>query len=114
MRAKQDSLTHFLLDEIEGPIWTATRHSFILPPDQRLPAIKDSLKWEYARSLATLARHLGPGPFLMGDSLTVPDIIATHCLVWAEFAQFPAPAPALAAYAASLRARPAFQRAMAQ
>ncbi len=111
-RAQQDSLTHFLLDELDALLWTAARHSFVLPEDLRLPAIKDSLKWEYARSLARLDQRL-QGSFLMGDTMTIPDIIATHCLLWGIGAKFPAPSDALTAYLARLRARPAYLRAMA-
>ena len=84
-------MTQFLLDELDACLWTAARHSFVLPEAMRLPAIKDSLKWEYARSLQRLADRMA-GPFLMGDEMTVPDIIATHCLGWGVAARFGAPA----------------------
>lgn len=109
-RARQDSLTHFLLDEFDAILWTAARHSFVLPEDQRLPEIKTSLKWEYARSLTRLADRL-TGPCLMGDDFTLPDILATHCLSWGIGAKFPAPEGALADYYARMRARPAHLRA---
>lgn len=112
-RAQQDSLTHFLLDELDAPLWTAARHSFVLPEDMRLPAIKDTLKWEYARSLSRLEARL-QGPFLMGDAITLPDIIASHCLIWGIGAKFAAPTGVLAEYLTRLRARPAFARAMAR
>ena len=83
----------------------------LLPEDLRLPAIKDSLKWEYGRSLARLDQRL-QGPFLMGDTMSIPDIIATHCLLWGIGAKFPAPSDALTAYLARMRARPAYLRAM--
>ncbi len=111
-RAQQDSLTQFLLDEIEGPIWMAARHSFILPPEQRLAEIKPSLKWEYARGLTRLADRL-QGPFLMGDTPTIPDFIATHCLLWSERSKFPAAEGQLADYQSRMTARPALARAMA-
>jgi glutathione S-transferase len=111
-RARQDSLTQFLLDELDACLWTGARHSFVLPEAMRLPAIKDSLKWEYARSLQRLADRMA-GPFLMGDEMTVPDIIATHCLGWGVAARFGAPEGALAEYLARMRARPAFQRVFA-
>ena len=111
-RARQDSMTQFLLDELDACLWTAARHSFVLPEAMRLPAIKDSLKWEYARSLQRLADRMA-GLFLMGDEMTVPDIIATHCLGWGVAARFGAPEGALAEYLARMRARPAFQRVFA-
>lgn len=113
-RARQDAHLHFLLDEMDAILWTAARHSFILPEDKRCPEVKDSLKWEYARSLDRLAERLGDGPFLMGAVMTVADILAAHCLIWGTGAKFPAPEGALADYLARMRARPAFARAMAR
>lgn len=114
LRARQDSLTQFLLDEFDAALWMAARHSFILPPELRYSAIKDSLKWEVERSQKTLVSRMAEGPFLMGDQMTVPDILLTHCLVWAEVAQFPISETRLAAYSKTMRARPAFLRAMAR
>ena len=110
-RAKQDSLTHFLLDEFDALLWTSARHSFVLPEEMRLPAIKTSLKWEYARSLTRLAALL-QGPYLMGDQMTVPDIIAAHCLGWGLGIRFPEPNSTLTTYLTFMRARPAFAHAM--
>jgi glutathione S-transferase len=112
-RAQQDSLTHFLLDEFDALLWTSARHSFVLPEDMRLPAIKTSLKWEYTRSLSRLAARL-KGPYLMGDAMTVPDILAAQCLSWGLAAKFPSPEGALADYQAMMRARPAYLRATAR
>ncbi|MDZ4093437.1 MAG: glutathione S-transferase family protein [Paracoccaceae bacterium] len=113
-RARQDSLTQFLLDEFDAALWAAARHSFVLPPELRQPGIKDSLKWEFARSQTALCARMTDAAFLMGDKMTVPDILLTHCLVWAETAQFPIIEPRLASYAKTMRSRPAFLRAMAR
>ncbi|MGV8951629.1 MAG: glutathione S-transferase family protein [Cypionkella sp.] len=111
-RAQQDSLTNFLLDELDAPLWVAARHSFVLPPEHRLPAIKDSLRFEFNQSLARLAARLR-GPYLMGEAFTLPDIIATHCLRWGAAIKFAIPEPRLADYLARTTARPAFQRTAA-
>lgn len=113
-RARQDSLTQFLLDEFDAALWMAARHSFILPAELRHSAIKDTLKWEFARSCTTLVGRMGQGPFLMGEAMTVPDIILAHCLVWAQSAKFPVDPPELRDYGARMRARPAFRRATAR
>ena len=113
-RARQDGFTQLILDEIEALIWTSARHSFVLPEELRLPAIKPSLKWEFAQNQARLALRLGDAPFLMGDLMTVPDIILTQCLAWAASASFPDAEPNLTAYRERLRARPAYQRAAAK
>src|SRR6056297_582951 len=113
-RARQDSLTQFLLDEFDAALWMAARHSFVLPEELRQSAIKDSLKWEFERSQKTLMARMSEGPFLMGQDMTVPDIILTHCGAWAKSAKFPISEPRLAEYLERMQARPALQRAMAQ
>jgi glutathione S-transferase len=113
-RARQDSFTGFLLDEFDAPLWMAARHSFILPPEHRMPAIKDSLKWEFARSQAALVARWGDGPYLMGGKMTVPDIILCHCLDWAVGAKFPVTEARLADHAAMMHERPAWSRAAAR
>ena len=112
-RAQQDGHTQFLLDELDALLWTASRHSFILPEELRVSAIKDSLKWEYERSLQRLEWRLGDGPYLMGETMTVPDIIAAHCGGWAVVAKFPPPGDALKPYFDRLRERDAYKRAQA-
>ena len=109
-RAAQDSFTHQILDEIDAALWTASRHSFILPEDMRVPDIKPSLKNEYAHSIAKLMARKR-GPFLMGDQITIPDIILTHCGGWAMTAKFPTDNDDFKSYLKQLRARPAFQKA---
>jgi glutathione S-transferase len=111
-RAKQDALTHAVLDELDAVLWTAARHSFALPEDKRVPEVKASLKWEFGRNLAQLADRF-EGPFLMGDTMTIADIICTHCLNWAVGAKFPVESEKMLAYAKSMRARDAFKRARA-
>lgn len=111
-RAKQDSITFFLLDELDGCIWTAARHSFGLPEEYRIPEIRDSLIWEFKRSQKHFVQLLGDQPFLMGDEMTVPDIIATHCGNWAIGSDFPISEPAYRDYIDRMRARPAFKRAI--
>jgi len=111
-RARQDGLTHLILDELDAVLWTGARHSFILPKDQRVPEVKDSLKWEFAQNCARFANCI-KGPFLMGEKMTIPDIIATHCLNWAYSAKFPLEDEGLLAYAKAMRGREAFKRAVA-
>jgi glutathione S-transferase len=110
-RARQDALTHFVLDEMDAVLWTAARHSFILPEEMRVPQIKDSLKWEFARSEKILMDRMGEGPFLMGARMTVADIIACHCAGWAIGAKFGLTEPRLKEYSKRLTAREAYIRA---
>ncbi len=112
-RAHQDAMTLWLIDEFDAILWAAAKHSFIFPEDQRIPQVKDSLKAEFTRSAAQLAERLG-GPFLMGDEITVPDLLAVHCINWSIGAGFPRVDDRLGAWAQTLRERPAFKAAQAQ
>ena len=113
-RARQDSLTQFLLDEFHAVLWTAARHTFVLPEELRVSAIKDTLRWEFQRSQQILKQRAGNGPFLMGEMMTVPDIILTHCLGWAHSARFPLMDCWDQNYLVKMRARPAYLRADAR
>lgn len=111
-RAQQDALTHLVLDEVDAVLWTAARHSFILPEDKRCPDVKASLKWEFETNLTRLSAQF-EGPFLQGEEMTIADIILTHCLNWAHGAKFPPADDKLQAYAKRMRNRPAYGKAAA-
>ena len=111
-RARQDGFTQLVNDELDGALWTASRHSFVLPEEHRVPEVKPSLKWEFARSAARLAERLD-GPFLMGDEMTVPDFVLAHCLGWSIVAKFDELPPVLRDYLARMQERPAYIRARA-
>lgn len=109
-RAQQDAMTHRLCDEFDSVLWIAARHSAILPVDRRVPEVVETLKWEFERSANRLSTDF-VGPFLLGDTMTVPDILAVHCLGWAHGSGFPKVSETLRDYARTLRARPAFKAA---
>ena len=109
-RAHQDAASLALLDELEGPLWTFSKHSFVLPEDLRVANVRPAVEWEIARAQKHFARRLGDGPYVMGEKFTVPDILAGHMGNWAAKAGLGSDDPAWAAYFERLRARPAFQR----
>lgn len=111
-RARQDALTHCILDEMDAVLWTAARHGFILPEERRVPAVKDSLRWEFSRNVNRMAERF-EGPFVIGDQMTIADIVLTHCLNWAYGAKFMIESETLLAYAKTMRGRDAFKRVVA-
>ena len=112
-RARQDGLSFRILDELDATLWMAARHSFILPEERRVPAVKTTLRWEFEQATQSLSDQLGGQPFLMGDEITIPDILLTHCLGWAINARFKFEDENLRSYMDRLRSRDAFQRAAA-
>ena len=112
-RARQDAMLFWLIDEFDAILWATAKHSFIFPEDMRVPAIKDSLKAEFGRAATVLADRL-EGPFLMGDEITVPDLLAVHCLNWSIGAGFAPVDERLGEWAAGLRKRDAFKAVRAR
>lgn len=108
-RARQDAMTFRILDELDAVLWTAARHSFVLPEKMRVPAVKDSLKPEFARNVERLFAEF-EGPYVMGDAFTIPDILLTHCGTWAINANFPDLPAAYTDYLSRTTARPAYVR----
>ncbi len=111
-RGIQDSFTHFALDEIDGPLWTAGKHSFVLPEKLRVPAVKETAKAEFKRAMKTLETRLGDNEFVMGDKITVPDILIGHCAGWAKNIKYDLPEGKLGDYFDRVRSRPALKRAL--
>jgi len=112
-RGKQDGFTQFACDEMDSTLWIATRNAFILPEERRVPAIRDTLKWEYRRSMQTLSDRLGDRAYLMGDKFTVADIITVHSGTWARGAKFNFDAQNVSDYIDRVMCRPAYQRVVA-
>ncbi|MBU2981157.1 glutathione S-transferase family protein [Lentibacter algarum] len=108
-RARQDALTHQILDELDAVLWAASRHSFVLPEEQRVPEVKPSLRWEFARNVKLMEDKL-QGPFLMGEKMTIPDFLLVHCLNWAASAKFDYDSDKIDAYVKRLRARDGFKK----
>lgn len=112
-RAQQDAFVQAVNDEIDGVLWAAARHTFILPEEQRVAGVKDSLRWEFARNQDAIADRMNTdGPFVMGDQICVADILLAHCMGWAESAKFEVTNERLVAHNAMMRDRPAFKRAL--
>ncbi|MAM63249.1 glutathione S-transferase family protein [Maritimibacter sp. UBA3975] len=112
-RARQDAVTNFLIDDMDALLWMGARHVFVLPEEHRMPEIRSSLKWEFARAVERCAEILGDKPFLTGDEMTVPDILATHCATWARSAKFPLENEVFNAFTKRMRGREAFGRTAA-
>lgn len=111
-RGIQDSFTQFACDEVDGSLWTLGKHSFVLPEEFRVPAVKDAARYEFSRAMKTLETRLGDNEFVMGDTFTVPDLLLGHCAGWAKGAKVELPEGKVGDYFKHVRSRPAFKRAL--
>lgn len=113
-RLIQDGHVNFVLEELDSLLWIAAKNKFINPKEVRVPEVDAALKWEFARSLERLEERLGEGPYLMGETFTLADILAVHCLNWAFVAKFPEANNRIKAYSKSARSRPGYKAAFAK
>lgn len=111
-RAWQDAITQFCVEEFEGPLWTVSKNTFVHPEEQRAGDVVRVCRWEFEKTMRTLASHLADSEFIAGGIFTIPDLLMGHCAGWAARIKFEIPAGRVADYLARMRARPALARAM--
>lgn len=113
-RAKYDQWCYFVLSELEQPLWTKGRHTFILPPDKRVPAAIKTAEWEFQKALNILSRGLDGNSYILGDTFSAADILIGHTLSWARTAKQPIEIQNVREYADSVLGRKALERARAR
>lgn len=113
-RAHQDSWTQFSVDDVESPIWTAAKHTFVLPKELRCPDAKTAAQYDFDRAMTVFSQRLGDKPYVMGDTATVPDLLLAHSCAWAKTMGWTIPDGNVAVHLARTLARPAALRAFAK
>jgi glutathione S-transferase len=112
-RAHQDSFAQFAVDDVESPLWTAAKHTFVLPQDLRIEGVKKACRYDFDRAMAALSARLGANAYVMGDDFTVPDLLLGHCLGWAQSIKWEVPAGPVSDYLSRIRSRQGFKTATA-
>ena len=112
-RAHQDSFTQFCVDDVESCLWTAAKHTFVLPAELRVEGAKTASQFLFDRAMGHFAQRLGDNAYVMGDTFTVPDLLIGHCAGWAASMGWVIPEGNVSAYVARVRGRPAFLKATA-
>ncbi|MGB0867727.1 MAG: glutathione S-transferase family protein [Granulosicoccaceae bacterium] len=112
-RARQDSFTQLICDELDGTCWVLAKHSFVMPKELRQKeAVLPAAQWDMRRALTTLESRLVDSEWLCGDTFTVPDLLLAHCSNWMAVCGFDAPTGKTAALIERIKARPAYLRSM--
>jgi glutathione S-transferase len=104
----------YIATEVEPHLWAIAQHRFALPEDKRVPAVEPTCAWQLQRALRALEKSLTTHQFIAGGAFSVADILATHCMTWALSAKLDGVGEASLAYIARMKARTAFQRAVAR
>lgn len=109
-RALYDQWMLFIQSELEQPLWSKGKHSFALPEDYRIPAMLDTALYEFQRPLQITADALGERQWMIGDRLTMVDLLLAHTLRWAVNFKFPVEQQNLLDFLERMEQRPAYQR----
>ena len=100
--------------ELEPPLWTHAKHSFVYPEKRRVQEIFPSCLFEYKRALSYIERTFTDGrEYLIPSGFTVADIFVGQTLMWGESRNLCDLGEACSAYLKRLKARPAWLRALA-
>lgn len=111
LRAYYDEICFFVLSDLEQPLWTYGKHTFVLPKEHRVKAVLKTAHWEFGKSLKALNQYVTDKEFVVGEQFTMADILISQTLQWAQRFEFDVQADLLA-YKDNLYQRPACQRAL--
>jgi len=109
-RATYDEWCFFILTELEQPLWTVGKHTFVLPEDKRVPEILEVAHWEFIKACKVLEKKLGGNQYALGGDFSAVDILIAHTLRWAAAFKVPSGSQQLERYRDDMVARPAFER----
>jgi glutathione S-transferase len=96
----------FAATELEQPLWRIARHKNVYPADKRLPADIPLAEQDFRDMIPILERHLDAREFLVGDRVTVADLVMGYTLDWANQVKLLEGFPTCHAYMERLYTRP--------
>ena len=105
-RALHDQWVAFTLSEIEAFLWHTARNIFLLPEEERVPAVYPQNEAAAKRGLAVLDDHLRDKEWLVEDRFSLTDIFTGYATCWAQWQGMTADLPNVTAYVERLQARP--------
>lgn len=96
----------FAATELEQPLWRIARHMMLYPEHLRLPAEISLARKDFTDMAAVMEDRMQGRKFVVGDTLTVADLMAAHTLDWANEVQLLDNFPQLIAYMQRMYDRP--------
>jgi len=116
LRARADTYRWLLFaaTELEQPIWRIARHTHHYPVEKRLPAEIPLARQDFLDMAAVMEKHLEARSVLVGESVTVADLVAAYTLDMASMVHLLESFPNLSAYMERMYARPKAPQRIAQ
>jgi glutathione S-transferase len=113
-RAEANRWLLFTATELEQPLWRIARHTAVYPPEQRLPADVPIAAREFAEMAAVVDEHMKSREFILGDRVSVVDLVLAYTLDMASEVKLLGEFPRLVAYVERMYARPKAPMRIAQ
>ena len=112
-RARCHQLMAYCATELEPPLWTQAKHSFVYPKKRRIAEIIPSCLYEYQKALNYLESILNDGRnYLLKSGFSLADIYIGQTLMWGRSRKLGELGEYSSIYIKRLRNRPAWQRAI--
>jgi glutathione S-transferase len=105
-RAEVNKWLLFTATELEQPLWRIARHTAIYPEEKRLPDEVALARQDFGDMASVMENHMRGRQFLVGDSVTVADLVAAYTLDWANEVHLLDATPQLRGYMDRMYARP--------
>ncbi len=105
-RAQVNRWLLFTATELEQPLWRIARHTALYPEHLRLTAEVSLARQDFTDMAAVMEEHMQGRKFIVGDTLTVADIVGAHTLDWANEVHLLDDFPQLFGYMEQMYARP--------
>lgn len=104
-RAQVNRWLLFAATELEQPLWRITRHTALYPEHLRLTADISLARQDFKDMAAVMEAHMQGRLFIVGETLTVADLVSAYTLDWANEVQLLDDFPQLFAYMERMYAR---------
>ena len=112
-RAQCHQLMAYCATELEPPLWTQAKHSFVYPKKRRIAEIIPSCLYEYQKALNYLESIFIDGrDYLLPSGFSLADIYVGQTMMWGHSRKLGELGEYSSAYIKRLRNRPAWQRAI--
>lgn len=82
-RALYDQWMFFCMTELEQPLWTITKHTFLYSEEKRSRAAISLAMEDFAPVAKLLDDYLKDRHYMIGNTFSVADIMICHTLIWA-------------------------------
>jgi glutathione S-transferase len=106
LRSQVNRWLLFAATELEQPLWRIARHTMIYPEPLRLPADISLARQDFQDMASVMEEWMQERQFLVGDTLTIADLVSAYTLDWANEVQLLDNFPNLLKYMERMYDRP--------